>query len=106
MWGLGRTRRPRTLKTKDLRSIAIVMGLGVTLFAAGCGSNAPCNTDPAQIEALRAELAAAEQQAESASAELAQAEQQKAQFEKDAAALPDSGELEAQLEVLKKGSGR
>lgn len=94
------------MKTKDLRSIAIVVGLGVALFAAGCGSNAPCNTDPAQIEALRAELSAAEKQAESASAELAAAEQHKAQIEKDAAALPESAELEAQLEVLKKGSGR
>ena len=94
------------MKTKDMRSIAIMVGLGVALFAAGCGENAPCNTDPAQIEALRAELAAAEQQSESASADLAQAEQQKAQIEKDAAALPDQGELEAQLHVLKKGSGR
>lgn len=94
------------MKTKDLRSIAIMVGLGVALFAAGCGSNAPCNTDPAEIEALRAEVAASEQQAESAAAELAQAEQQKAQIQRDASALPDSAELEAELHVLKKGSGR
>ena len=62
------------MKTKDLRSIAVVVGLGVTVFAAGCGENAPCNTDPAQIEALRAEVAAAEQQAEASAAQVAQAE--------------------------------
>jgi multidrug resistance efflux pump len=94
------------LKTKDLRSIATMVGLGVALFAAGCGENAPCNTDPAQVEAARAELRAAEQQSESATAELAQAEQDKAKLENDMAALPDNGELEAELESLKKGSGR
>ena len=72
------------MKTKDLRSIAVMVGLGVALFAAGCGENAPCNTDPAQIEALRAEVAAAEQQAEASAAQVAQAEQQKAKIESDA----------------------
>jgi hypothetical protein len=94
------------LKTKELRSIAVMVGLGVALFAAGCGENAPCNTDPAQVEALRAELAAAEQQAEASAAELAQAEQRKAELQSDMNALPDEAELEARLEVLKKGSGR
>jgi outer membrane murein-binding lipoprotein Lpp len=94
------------LKTKDLRSIAIMVGLGVALLAAGCGENAPCNTDPAQIEALRAELAAAEQQAESSAAELAAAQERKAELAAEQESLPDAGDLEARLEVLKKGSGR
>lgn len=94
------------MKTKDLRSIAITLGLGAALFVAGCGSNAPCNTDPAEVEAARAELRAAEQTAESAKAELAQAQQKKAKLENDMAALPDAGELEAELHTLKKGSGR
>ena len=94
------------MKTKDLRSIAVMVGLGVALFAAGCGENAPCNTDPAQIEALRAEVAAAEHQAEASAALVAQAEQQKAKIESDAKSLPDQAELEARLHVLKKGSCR
>ncbi|RKZ11500.1 hypothetical protein DRQ53_02745 [bacterium] len=94
------------MKIKELRSITIMVGLGVALFAAGCGENAPCNTDPAQVEAARAELRAAEQSSTAGQAELAQAEQDKAQLEKDMAALPDAGELEAELEALKKGSGR
>jgi outer membrane murein-binding lipoprotein Lpp len=94
------------LKTKDLRSIAVMVGLGVALFAAGCGENAPCNTDPAQIEALRAELAASEQQAGASAAEVAAAEERKDQVASDHEALPDKAELEARLEVLKKGSGR
>lgn len=94
------------MKTKDLRSIATVVGLGAALFAAGCGSNAPCNTDPAQVEAARAELRAAQQSAESGSAELAQAKAAKAKLENDMAGLPESGELESELETLKKGSGR
>ena len=94
------------MKTRDLRSIAIMVGLGVALFAAGCGENAPCNTDPAQIEALRAELNASEQLAESSSAELAATQERKAQMAGDTQALPDEAELEARLEELKKGSGR
>lgn len=94
------------MKTKEMRSIAIVLGLGATLFAAGCGKNAPCNTDPAQVEAARAELRAAEQQLESGQAALAQAQQDKAKLESDLEALPETGELEAELETLKKGSGR
>ena len=39
-------------------------------------------------------------------AQLAQAEKQKAQIQSEQAALPDPAELEARLEVLKKGSGR
>lgn len=98
------------MKNKDLRSIAITAGttagLGIALFAAGCGSNAPCNTDPAQVEAARAELHAAQQSAESGSAALTKAQQDKAKLEKDIAALPDNGELKSELETLKKGSGR
>ena len=94
------------MKTKELRSTAIMVGLGVALLAAGCGENAPCNTDPAQVEAARAELAAAEQQSESGEAALAQAQQDKAKLEKDLNALPANGELEAELNTLKKGSGR
>ena len=78
----------------------------VALLAAGCGENATCNTDPAQVEAARSELAAAEQQSESGEAALAQAQQDKAKLEKDLNALPANGELEAELNTLKKGSGR
>lgn len=91
---------------KDMRSIAILMGLGVALFAAGCGAPEPCNTDPAQIEALRAELSAAEQTAGSSAAELEGAQERKAQIAQDTESLPNKAELEARLEVLKKGSGR
>jgi predicted small lipoprotein YifL len=94
------------LKTKDLRSITIMVGLGVALFAAGCGEKAPCNTDPAQVEAARAELRAAQQQVESGEAALAQAQQEQAKLKSDAASLPKVGELEAELHTLKKGSGR
>lgn len=94
------------MKTKDMRSIAIVLGLGAALFAAGCSENAPCNTDPAQVEAARAELRAAEQQLESGEAALAQAQQEKAKLENDLQAMPENGELEEELETLKKGSGR
>lgn len=94
------------MKTKEMRSIAIVLGLGAALFAAGCSENAPCNTDPAQVEAARAELRAAEQQQESGEAALAQAQQDKAKLENDLEALPETGELEQKLETLKKGSGR
>ena len=94
------------MKTRDLRSIAIMVGLGVALLAAGCGETAPCNTDPAQLEALKAELNASEQLAESSSAELAAAQERKAQLAADTQALPSEAELEARLEELKKGSGR
>lgn len=94
------------MKTRDMRNIAIVLGLGLALFAAGCGKNEPCNTDPAQVEAARAELRAAEQQVESGEAALAQAEQEKARLENDIEGLEDTSELEARLEKLKKGSGR
>lgn len=76
------------------------------MFAAGCGEKAPCNTDPAQVEAARAELAAAEQQSESGEAALAQAQQDKTKLDKDLNALPETGELEAELNSLQKGSGR
>ena len=94
------------MKTKELRSAAITVGLGLALFAAGCGKNAPCNTDPAQVEAARAELAAASQQSESGEAALAQAQQDKAKLQNDLNGLPETGELEAELNTLKKGSGR
>jgi hypothetical protein len=104
--GIEHRRRPRTLKAKDLRSITIVVGLGAAMLAAGCGSNEPCNTDPAQVEAARAELSAAQQEAQSAQAALAQAEADKTKYENDLNALPETGELEAEWETLKKGSGR
>jgi hypothetical protein len=94
------------LKTRDLRSIAIMVGLGVALLAAGCGEKVPCNTDPAQIEALRAELNASEQLADSSSTELDAAQERQAQLAADEAALADTAELEARLAELKKGSGR
>jgi hypothetical protein len=94
------------LKTKEMRSAVIMVGLGVALFAVGCGEKVPCNTDPAQVEAARAELAAAEQQSGSGEAALAQAEQDKAKLTQDLNALPETGELEAELNTLKKGSGR
>ena len=94
------------MKTRDLRSIAIIVGLGVAVLAAGCGKNAPCNTDPAQIEALRAELTASEQLAESSAAEVAAIQEQEAQLAADTQALADTAELDARLEELKKGSGR
>ena len=33
-----------------------LIAVSLFLFAAGCGAPEPCNTDPAQIEALRASL--------------------------------------------------
>lgn len=95
------------MKTKDLRSMAVVVGLGVAVLASGCSkNNAPCNTDPSQIESARAELRTAEQGLDSAKSELAKAREQKATLEKQMAALPDPAELEARLHILKKGSGR
>ena len=94
------------MKTRDLRSIAILVGLGVAMLAAGCGENAPCNTDPAQVEALKAELNASEQLAESSAAEVAATQEQEAQLAADTEALADTAELEARLQELKKGSGR
>ena len=52
-------------------------------------------TDPPSIHEL-----------DSARSELAQARQQKTQVENQLDSLPDVAELEARLDVLKKGSGR
>ena len=95
------------MRTKDLRSIALAIGLGTALLVSGCGrNNAPCSTDPSQIESARAELRTAQQSVESARTELAQARQQKTELEGQLDRLPDAAELERRLEILKKGSGR
>lgn len=95
------------MRNKDLRSIAFTIGLGTALLVSGCGrNNAPCSTDPSQIESARAELRTAQQSVESARTELAQARQQKTDLESQLDRLPDAAELERRLEILKKGSGR
>ena len=87
--------------------MALIAGTAAVLATPGCArNNEPCNTDPSQIESARTELQSAQQQLDSARSELAQARQQKADLENRLDALPDTSELEARLEVLKKGSGR
>ena len=80
--------------------------MGLLLLLGACGENVPCNTDPSQIEGARAELKTAEQQLSSASAELAAAKQNKTKIEQQIKDLPETADLEQQLDVLKKGSGR
>ena len=94
------------MKNKALRSVIVLAGLGVALFAAGCSENPPCNTDPSQVETARSDVQSAEQQVTSAQAELDQAKREKTQLEGQIESLPDTAELEQKLEVLKKGSGR
>lgn len=94
------------MKSMALRSLAVLACTTVVL-AAGCSANnEPCNTDPSQIESARTELQSAQSELDSARAELAQARQQKTDLENRINALPDTAELEARLETLKKGSGR
>ena len=94
------------MKNKALRSVIVLAGLGVALFAAGCSENPPCNTDPSQVETARTAVQSAEQQVSSAQAELDQAKQQKSRLEAQIDGLPDTQAMEQKLEVLKKGSGR
>jgi outer membrane murein-binding lipoprotein Lpp len=94
------------LKNKALRSVIVLAGLGVALFAAGCSENPPCNTDPSQVETARAAAQSAEQGVTSAQAELDQAKRDKSQLENQLDTLPDTQEMDQKLEVLKKGSGR
>ena len=95
------------MKTKDLRHVAVAIGLGVAVLASGCSkNNVPCDTDPSQIESARAELATAEKSVTSAKTELAQAREQKTRLQNQLDSLPDPSELEQRLEILKKGSGR
>ena len=87
--------------------MALIAASAAVLVTAGCaGKNEPCNTDPSQIESARTELQSAEQELDSARTELAQARQQKTDLENRIDSLPDPAELEARLDVLKKGSGR
>jgi len=87
--------------------MAVVVGLGVALLASGCSkNNAPCDTDPTQIDSARTELQSAEKAVDSAKAELAAAKQQKTKLQNQIDGLPDPADLESRLEVLKKGSGR
>ncbi len=97
----------RTLKSKALRSMALIVSTVAIVSTTGCArNNEPCNTDPSQIESARTELQSAEQNLESARTELADARQQKTQLENRIDSLPDVADLEARLEILKKGSGR
>jgi hypothetical protein len=95
-----------TLKTRDLRSVLVLAGLAVTLLAAGCSENPPCNTDPSQLDSARTALNDAEGKVDTANADLAEARQKKTNLQKDIDALPDPADLESRLEELKKGSGR
>jgi peptidoglycan hydrolase CwlO-like protein len=89
------------------KTLWTVVALGVLLLAVGCGGkNVPCDTDPSQIEDAKAELQTAEQQVATAESELASARSQKQNLENQMQSLPDPAELEADLEELKKGSGR
>lgn len=95
------------MRTKDLRNVALLTGLGLALLVSGCArNNQPCSTDPSKVESARAELRTAQQSVESARTELTQAQQQKSQLESQLNALPEVSELERRLHVLKKGSGR
>ena len=94
------------MKRNTLISLAVVMVMAMGLLLGGCGKNVPCNTDPSQIESARAELSTAEQQLQTAQAEVDAAERQKDQLESDIRGLADPAELEARLDILKKGSCR
>ncbi len=94
------------MKTRDLRSVLVLAGLSVTLFAAGCSENPPCNTDPSQLDSARTTLNDAENKVETAKADLAEARQKQTDLQKKIAALPEPDDLESRLEELKKGSGR
>lgn len=89
------------------RVLWTIIALGALLLAVGCGGkNVPCDTDPSQIQDARAELQTAQQQVSSAQSELASAQSQKQKLENQMQSLPDTSEMEARLEELKKGSGR
>ena len=93
--------------SKALRSMALIVSSVALVATVGCArNNEPCNTDPSQIESARSELASAESELQSARTELAQAREQKTQLQNRLDSLPEVAELEARLEVLKKGSGR
>lgn len=86
--------------------LTLVLGIGV-LMAAGCGkNNAPCNTDPSQIQSARSELNSAEESLTAAKADLDEAKAEKTKLEGQMRALPEPAELESKLKTLKKGSGR
>lgn len=95
------------MKSKALRSMALIAGAAAVLATSGCSpDNEPCNTDPSQIESARTELQSAQRELDSARTELAEARQQKTDLESRIDRLPEVAELEARLETLKKGSGR
>jgi hypothetical protein len=91
---------------KTIVRLVTVGTIGMALFVTGCSKNPPCETDPAQIEDARAELQAAQGQLDSAKSELQTAEAQKKDLQQKLQQLPDKGQLEERLYVLKKGSGR
>lgn len=89
-----------------IRRITALVGFGVIVLVAGCSKNAPCTTDPAQIDTARSALESSNSTLESAQSELKSAEAKKAELEEGIRSVEDSDALRERLEILKKGSGR
>jgi outer membrane murein-binding lipoprotein Lpp len=87
-------------------SFGLLATVGVMALGSGCGSNAPCTTDPSQVDTARDALASAEQDVESAKSELSSAESRKNELNQDMSSTEDTAALREHLETLKKGSGR
>jgi len=89
-----------------IRRIAALVGFGVIVLVAGCSKNAPCTTDPAQVDSARSALESSNKTLQSAQSELKSAEAKKAELEQNIRTLEDTDALRERLELLKKGSGR
>ncbi|MEZ5063917.1 MAG: hypothetical protein R3B81_04240 [bacterium] len=83
------------MSANPLKCVAgVATGALLMLAATGCGSNPPCETDLAAVDAARSAAKAAEMQLEDAKSQKAQLEQQ------IAAERARSGELEKQKAEL------
>lgn len=88
------------------KSFGLLATVGVMALVVGCGSPAPCTTDPSQVDTARDALESAEQDLESVQGELASAEARKNELNQQLSSSEDTAALRERLETLKKGSGR
>ena len=65
------------MSAKPLRKVPLLLAAGVfVVAAAGCGSNPPCETDLAAVDAARSRAQAADKKLEDAKAQKTELEQQ------------------------------
>jgi hypothetical protein len=90
------------MSVRPLRKALLLLGAGVFVAAAaGCGSNPPCETDLAAVDAARSRAQAADQKLEDAKAQLKELEQQVAAEEARKASLAEKKqELKEKIEEL------